>query len=210
MRKWYFGPRYLLVACLALVLGGCAGTQTATTSQIAKAEKAPTKSEYLIGAGDSLEIYVRNNPDLTVTVPVRPDGRISTPMVQDMRAVGKTPTQLANDIKKVLSTYIRNPFVTVIVKNFVGAYSEQVRIVGQAAKPQAIPYRDGMTVLDVMIDVGGLTKFAAGNRAKLIRREGKKEVTIPLRLDDLLNKGEMSANMPIHPGDTIIIPESLF
>jgi len=143
-------------------------------------------------------------------VPVRPDGRISIPLVQSITAAGKTPDQLAEDLQKELSRYIRSPLVTVIVKRFVGAYSQQVRVVGQAATPRAVPYRSGMTVLDLMIDVGGLTKFAAGNKAKIVRRlpDGA-EQTIPVRLGDLMN-GKITENVRMHPGDILIIPESLF
>ena len=143
-------------------------------------------------------------------MPVRPDGRISIPLVQSTMAAGKTPDELADSLEKALSRYIRSPLVTVIVKNFVGAYSQQVRVVGQAATPKAVPYRSGMTLLDVMIDVGGLTKFAAGNNAKIIRRlpDGS-EQAIPVRLGDLMN-GAINDNVRMHPGDILIIPQSLF
>lgn len=194
-----------MVAAL-LLFGGC-GT-TPTVGDVSTA--APPVERYIIGPGDSLDIYVRDNPTLTTTVPVRPDGRISIPLVQSIMAAGKTPDQLATDLEKDLSRYIRSPLVTVIVKRFVGAYSQQVRVVGQAATPRAVPYRSGMTVLDVMIDVGGLTKFAAGNKAKIVRRlpDGA-EQTIPVRLGDLMN-GAIKNNMRMHPGDILIIPESLF
>jgi polysaccharide export outer membrane protein len=143
-------------------------------------------------------------------VPVRPDGRISIPLVQSIVAAGKTPDELAGDLEKELSRYIRAPLVTVIVKNFVGAYSQQVRVVGQATTPKAVPYRSGMTVLDVMIDVGGLTKFAAGNSAKIIRHlpDGT-EQTIPVRLGELMD-GAIKYNVVMRPGDILIIPQSLF
>jgi polysaccharide export outer membrane protein len=139
---------------------------------------------------------------------VRPDGRISTPLVEDMVAVGKTPTGLARDIEKALGEYIRSPTVNVIVSSFVGTNSTQVRVVGQAASPQSIPYRNGMTLLDVMIQVGGLSKTASGNRAKIVRRSGGKQTEIPVRIGDLLNNGEISANLTMQPGDILIIPES--
>jgi polysaccharide export outer membrane protein len=147
---------------------------------------------------------------VSTSVPVRPDGRISIPLVQSIQAAGKTPEELASDLEKALSQYIRSPLVTVIVKNFVGAYSQQVRVVGQAAKPRALSYRSGMTLLDAMIDVGGLTKFAAGNDAKVVRHlpDGTQK-TIPVRLDDLMN-GDIKYNMPLRPGDILIIPQSLF
>jgi polysaccharide export outer membrane protein len=171
---------------------------------------APSTERYIIGPGDALQIYVRDNPGVSTTVPVRPDGRISIPMVQSIQAAGKTPEELASDLEKDLSQYIRSPLVTVIVKSFVGTYSQQVRVVGQAAKPMALTYRSGMTLLDVMIDVGGLTKFAAGNKAKVIRHlpDGS-EKTIPARLEDLMN-GDIQYNMTMRPGDILIIPQSLF
>jgi len=198
---------FWLVMVLGLVLlGGCSTAPTASNLSTA----APAVERYIIGPGDSLDIYVRDNPTLTTTVPVRPDGRISIPLVQSITAAGKTPDQLAEDLQKELSRYIRSPLVTVIVKRFVGAYSQQVRVVGQAATPRAVPYRSGMTVLDLMIDVGGLTKFAAGNKAKIVRRlpDGA-EQTIPVRLGDLMN-GKITENVRMHPGDILIIPESLF
>ena len=189
-----------------LLLGGCSSTPVETDT----ATTAPLVEHYIIGPGDSLEIFVRDNPNLTTTVPVRPDGRISIPLVQSILAAGKTPDELANDLEKALRQYIRYPLVTVIVKSFVGAYSQQVRVVGQAATPKAVPYRSGMTLLDVMIDVGGLTKFADGNDAKIARRlpDGR-EITIPVRLGDLMN-GAIRYNVRMHPGDILIIPESLF
>lgn len=200
------GVLWLLMLVVLLLSAGCATTPTVTTTPTA----APTAERYIIGPGDSLEIYVRDNPGLTTTVPVRPDGRISIPLVQSIVAAGKTPDQLAQDLQKDLSRYIREPLVTVIVKHFVGAYSQQVRVVGQAVTPKAVPYRSGMTLLDVMIEVGGLTKFASGNRAKIIRRlpDGREE-TIPVRLGDLMN-GNVKDNVTMRPGDTLIIPESLF
>ena len=166
--------------------------------------------EYRIGPGDKLNVFVWRNPEISVSVPVRPDGKISTPLVEDMVAAGKTPRQLARDIEGVLSTYIRSPVVTVIVTEFVGAFGEQIRVVGQAATPQSLPYRDNITLLDVMIEVGGLNEFAAGNRAKVIRPTAQGHVEIPARLDDLLNNGDVSANIKMQPGDVVIIPESWF
>jgi polysaccharide export outer membrane protein len=199
----------LLLATLlsgVLLLGGCGSAPVESSSAAAT---APVE-RYIIGPGDSLEIFVRDNPNLTTTVPVRPDGRISIPLVQSMMAAGKTPDELATDLEKELSRYIRYPLVTVIVKSFVGAYSQQVRVVGQAAMPKAVPYRSGMTLLDLMIDVGGLTKFADGNDAKVIRHlpDGH-EITIPVRLGKLMN-GDIQYNVRMHPGDILIIPESLF
>jgi polysaccharide export outer membrane protein len=141
---------------------------------------------------------------------VRPDGKISTPLIEDMTAAGKTPTALARDIEAVLAEYIRTPTVNVIVQRFVGTFGEQIRVVGQAANPQALPYREGMTLLDVMIAVGGLSVFAAGNRAKLIRRQADGQVEVPVRLDDLLNDGDIAQNVTMRPGDVVIIPEARF
>ncbi|HKZ10756.1 MAG TPA: XrtA/PEP-CTERM system exopolysaccharide export protein [Rhodanobacteraceae bacterium] len=191
---------------MSALLGACASVPAPTTS----ATSAPSAERYIIGPGDALEIYVRDNPTLTTTVPVRPDGRISIPLVQSIMAAGKTPDQLADDLQQELGRYIRSPLVTVIVKSFVGAYSQQVRVVGQAVTPKSVPYRNGMTVLDLMIDVGGLTKFAAGNSAKIVRHlpDGKEE-TIPVRLGSLMN-GEVKYNVAMRPGDILIIPQSLF
>ncbi len=197
---------WLIMAAGLLLLGACS---TAPAVQDL-GTTPPTNERYIIGPGDSLEIYVRNNPGVTTTVPVRPDGRISIPLVQSIQAAGKTPDELASDLEKALSQYIRSPLVTVIVKSFVGAYSQQIRVVGQAAKPRSLHYRSGMTLLDAMIDVGGLTKFAAGNNAKVIRHlPNGTEKTIPVRLEDLMN-GDIQYNMAMRPGDTLIIPQSLF
>jgi polysaccharide export outer membrane protein len=199
---------WLVLAAIALLaLGGCS---TAPTVSAAPATAAAPTEHYIIGPGDTLDIFVRDNPNLTTTVPVRPDGRISIPLVQSIMAAGRTPDQLADDLQKALGQYIRSPLVTVIVKSFVGAYSQQVRVVGQATSPKAVPYRSGMTVLDVMIDVGGLTKFAAGNNAKIVRRTaGGTEETIPVRLGDLMN-GAIKDNVTMRPGDILIIPQALF
>ena len=167
-------------------------------------------SEYLIGAGDQLNVFVWRNSEISVTVPVRPDGRISTPLVEDMVAVGKTPTRLARDIEKRIAKYIRNPQVTIIVTNFVGSLKQQIRVIGQATRPQSLPYRKQLTLLDVMIQVGGLTEFAAGNSAKVIRKVNGVNTEIAARLDDLIKSGDISANLIIHPGDIVIIPESWF
>ncbi len=190
-----------------LLLAACSGQPTTTAAPAA----APTlPSDYKIGPGDKLQIFVWNNPELNVTVPVRPDGKISTPLIEGVPAEGKTASQLARDLEAALAEYVRNPNVSVMVTEFVGSYSEQVRVVGQAAKPQAMPYRANMSVLDVMIAVGGLAPFAAGNRAVLVRTENGQQTRIPLRLADLLNDGDISANVPMRPGDVLIIPESRF
>lgn len=191
-------------------LAGCGTTSNMEDNALAQASAANTQSEYQIGPGDTLQIYVWRNPDISVTVPVRPDGYISTPLVEDIKAINKTPAQLARDIEKRLAKYIRDPVVTVIVTNFVGTYNKQVRVIGEAAKPQALPYRENMTLLDVMIAVGGLTDFASGNSAKLIRNIGGKTIEIPVRLKDLLQDGDISANKRVLPGDILLIPQSIF
>jgi polysaccharide export outer membrane protein len=168
------------------------------------------QSEYRIGPGDTLQVFVWNQPELTVTVPVRPDGMISTPLISGVPAAGKTPPELAKDLETALSEFVRNPTVSVMVTSFVGTYSDQVRVVGQATKPQALPYRANMTLLDVMIAVGGLAEFAAGNRAVLVRQEGGKQLRIQVRIDDLIDDGDISANVAMRPGDVLIIPESRF
>jgi polysaccharide export outer membrane protein len=167
-------------------------------------------TEYVIGTGDSLQIFVWHNADLTAHVPVRPDGRISIPLVEDIPCAGKTPTQLARDIEERLRKYVQDPVVTVIVDGFVGLPSQQIRIVGQAAQPKALPYRSDMTLLDAMIEVGGLTPYAAGNRAKLTRMVNGRPVTTTVRLQDLLEDADLSANTPLQPGDIIMIPQSFF
>lgn len=184
----------------------------ASPGPVGSAGTAPpaAASEYIIGPGDELSIYVWRNEDLSVSLPVRPDGRISTPLVEDMQAVGKTPTELARDIEAVLEQYIRSPQVNVIVNNFVGTFGERIRVVGQAAQPRALAYRDGMTLLDVMIEVGGLTEFASGNRARVVREEGGRNREIRVRLNDLLNRGDVTQNIAMRPGDIIVIPGSFF
>jgi polysaccharide export outer membrane protein len=175
----------------------------------APATAATPDQRYLIGPLDTLNIIVWRNPELSLTVPVRPDGRISTPLVEDLVAQGRNPTDLARDIEKALSKYTRDPVVTVVVTTFIGAASEQVRVIGEATRPAAIPYRQNMTVLDVMIAVGGLTDFADGNASVLVRAkdEGK---SYGVRLRDLVKRGDISANVEMRPGDVLIIPQSWF
>ncbi len=165
---------------------------------------------YLIGPGDNVNIFVWGNPELSSSVPVRPDGRITTPLIEDVPASGKTPTQLARDMEKRLARYIKNPVVTVIVTGFVGRYSEQIRVLGEAANPQALPFREQVTVLDVMIQVGGLTEFAAGNDATIVRLVDGEQMLYQVRLDDLIRDGDITANVDMLPGDVLIIPEAWF
>lgn len=202
-----FGTLILAILSFAFV-AGCAGADY--DARNLPDELATQSDEYRIGPGDTVQIFVWDHEDLSTTVQVRPDGRISTPLVEDLQASGKTPTDLARDIEVVLSEYVRSPVVTVIMQGFQGTSQQQVRVVGQAAEPQALQYRQGMTVLDVVIAVGGLSEFAAGNRAKIIRELDGESVEIRVRLDDLLNKGRIEENIRMLPGDVLIIPESVF
>jgi polysaccharide export outer membrane protein len=196
---------------LLLVFGAlAAGCGSSGTSVHELPWQAPTDYDYVIGPGDQLEIFVWRNPELTQSVPVRPDGKISVPLVEDLPAADKTATELAREIERALSKFVRDPLVTVIVSGFEGVYQTQVRVVGQATVPQALPYRDNMTLLDVMIAVGGLTEFAAGNRSKLVRTLDGQTVEATVRLEDLIRDGDISANVPVAPGDVIIIPEAWF
>lgn len=196
------------------VTGGCSNLLP-SKHQPPAVETQPPKvaDDYVIGSGDSLSIFVYRNPDLSEPgVAVRPDGRISTPLIEDIVAAGKTPTELAREIEQRLGKYIQDPNVTVIVRNFIGPPDRQVRVIGEATDPVAIPYRDHMTLLDVMIATKGLTKFAAGNRAVIVRLQppnGKTE-TIKVRLSDLIKDGDISQNIEMNPGDTLIIPQSWF
>jgi polysaccharide export outer membrane protein len=186
------------------VLGACG-----TTHPPAPREAAASDYSYVIGPLDALHIIVWRNPDLSGVVPVRPDGKISVALVEDLQALGKNPSQLARDIEKAMSRFIREPVVTVLVTQFNGPYSEQIRVVGEAARPQALPYRQRMTLLDVMIAVGGLTDFADGNNASVLRTsDGGKQYSV--RLKDLVRRGDVSANIEMKPGDVLIIPQSWF
>jgi polysaccharide biosynthesis/export protein len=170
---------------------------------------APVAAAYVIGPGDTLQVFVWRNPELTSIVPVRPDGKISTPLVEDMVAVGKTPSELARNIEAVLAEYVKSPQVNVIVTQPLSAFS-QVKVIGQVVKPQALAYREGMTVLDAVLQVGGLAPYAAGNRAKIVRTEGGKQHEIKLKLDGLVNRGDMKQNLPLQPGDVLVVPETRF
>ena len=199
---------FALLAGAVLLLPACTtGPSFPPAPAIPAGQAAP---DYIIGPGDNVNIFVWQQPDLSVTVPVRPDGRITTPLAEDVIAAGKTPTQLARDMEQVLSAYVRDPVVTVIVSGIVGPYSQQVRVIGQAANPQAIPFRENMTALDVMIAVGGLTDFAAGNRASIVRVVNGETRQFGVRLSDLVNRGDISANVHMLPGDILVIPETWF
>ncbi len=199
---------------LLLALSGCGSEMFGGHAPPPVVEKSATKApdEYIIGSGDQLSIFVYRNPDLSEGgVAVRPDGRISTPLIEDIVAAGKTPTQLAREIEQRLTKFIQDPNVTVIVRGFIGPPDRQVRVIGEATDPIAIPYRDHMTLLDVMIATKGLTKYAAGNRAVIVRLDpdGKKQ-TIKVRLSDLIKDGDISQNIEMSPGDTLIVPQSWF
>jgi polysaccharide export outer membrane protein len=198
-----------LIAVGSLALGLGLATSAQAQNPPAPAPAANIPADYVIGPGDTVQVFVWRNPELTTTVPVRPDGKISTPLVEDMVAVGKNPSTLARDIEKVLAEYVRSPQVNVIVTNPASVFS-QVRVLGHVAKPQALPYREGITVLDAILAVGGLAEFAAGNRAKIVRTEDGKQIEIPVRLHALVNKGDMKHNLPLKPGDVLLVPESRF
>ena len=191
-------------ACM-LILAGCATPPPPSTAAM-----APINPDYLVGPGDSVNIIVWRNPEVSMTVPVRPDGKITTPLVEDLPAAGKTSTQLARDIEGALAKFIQQPVVTVIVTNFIGNFTDQIRVIGQAARPQALPYRREMSVMDVVIAVGGVTEFASGNKASIIRTVDGKQEKLPVRLDDLIKDGDISANIMMRPGDILVIPESFF
>lgn len=196
-----------VIGVLAVVLGACASTSAKFPP--APASAAAGDYSYVIGAGDNLNIIVWRNPELSLSVPVRPDGKISAPLVDQLQAQGKTSIQMARDIEKELSKYVRDPVVTVIVTGFVGPFSEQIRVVGEAARPQFLPYKEKMSLLDVMIAVGGLTDFADGNGATILRTsDGNKQYSV--RLKDLIKRGDISANVEMRPGDILIIPQSFF
>lgn len=197
--------RALGAAAFTLLLVACAANSYPPAPRQAE---SPDYS-YIIGAGDTLNIMVSRNPELSMSVPVRPDGKISAPLIDELMAQGKNSVDIARDIEQRLAKYVRDPVVTVIITGFVGPYSEQVRVVGEAAKPQFLAYKQKMTLLDVMIAVGGLTDFAAGNSATIMRTaEGNKQYSV--RLKDLIKSGDISANVEMRPGDILIIPQSFF
>ena len=209
IRKKLLGIGPILVGAAALLLAACAGHGNLPSAQFVSAQEGPGP-DYIIGPLDTLQIFVWRNPEVSTTVTVRPDGRISVPLIDDLAATGKTSSQLARDIESSLRKYIQDPLVTVMVNGFTGPFAQQVRVIGEAQQPQAIPYRANMTLLDVMIQVGGLTEFAAGNRAKLVRFEDGKQVQHSVHISDLVKDGDVKANVEVLPGDVIIIPESFF
>lgn len=206
-----FKKPYALLAVLILAVGGavagCSSHPGLPSAAIGQESEAPL---YRIGPGDALNIFVWRNPDLTASVPVRPDGRISVPLIEDLNVTGKTPSALSREIETHLGQYVQDPIVTVIVTGFVGPFNQQVRVVGEATAPQAIPYRANMTLLDVMIAVGGLTPFADGNGSTLIRVVEGEQTQYNVQLADLVKDGDIEANVEVLPGDVIIVPESFF
>ena len=199
-------PR-LAVAGLAVLLAACGSVPAQHPP--APVSAAASDYSYVIGPGDNLNIVVWRNPELSMSVPVRPDGKVSAPLVDEIVAQGKTSVEMAREVEKALGKYVRDPIVTVIVTSFVGPYSEQIRVVGEAARPQFLPFKQKMTLLDVMIAVGGLTDFASGNSATILRTaEGNKQYSV--RLKDLIKRGDVSANVEMRPGDILIIPQSFF
>ncbi len=194
----------------AVVQSGAVDTKAALATDAVTNAGDNTGYKYIIGPGDTLDIFVWGYKDLSVSVPVRPDGKITTRLIEDMQASGRTPTDLARDIEKKYVTYVKNPTVTVTVDKFVGSPSQQIKVVGGGAKPKTVPYRNKMTVLDVMIEVGGLSKFSSGNKAILVRTENGEQQSYKVRLQSLLKGGDIKANRPVKPGDIIIIPESWF
>lgn len=203
------GKLWLTAVMTALALGatGCTSRPDIAEAPESQQQDAPAPL-YQIGPGDSLQVFVWRNPELTKSVVVRPDGRVTVPLVEDLPASGKTPTELARDIEQELSAFVQDPFVSVFVSGFQGTFDQQVRVVGAAAEPQAMPYRAGMTVLDVMIRVGGLTDFADGDSVTLVRRTDEGRTSYRVRLDDLLQDGDIKANAPVRPGDILIIPQT--
>jgi polysaccharide export outer membrane protein len=212
-------PRLFAMLGLVLAVAACAPQGQPGSGPACPAAGAPVSAEprgpgtssYVIGAGDQLGISVYRAPELSVpNMPVRPDGRISTPLIPDIVAAGKTPTQLGEELADKLKDYVQDPIVTVMVTGFIGPFERQVKVLGEATEPAAIPYRDSMTVLDVMIATRGLTRFAAGNKAVIVRRVGDQRETIPVRLNDLIKNGDICQNVDMKPGDTLIIPQTWF
>jgi len=202
----------LVIGFSLVALAGCSSSmrELPTATTYPSLTTSVIDYQYLIGPGDSVQIFVWRNPEVSGTFLVRPDGKITTSLVEDIPVSGKTPTMLAREIERTLSKFIRDPIVSVTVSNFVGPFSEQIRIVGEASNPRAISYRQHMTLLDVMVVVGGLTEFADGNNAQLIRVVNGKKVTYRVALDDLIKNGDIEANADVLPGDIIIIPEAWF
>jgi polysaccharide export outer membrane protein len=202
----------LVAVCIATILVaatvGCGGSKLPSLPEATYQMRYAYK--YKVGPGDSVDIFVWRYPEVSTTVPVRPDGFITAPLLEDVPAAGKTPTELARDLEEALAVFLRDPLVTVIVQGFVGVFPEQIRVLGEATQPRALPYRDGMTLLDLMIQVGGITEFAAGNRAVLVRFEDGEQNQYRVRLRDLIEDADLTANVDLRPGDILLIPESWF
>jgi polysaccharide export outer membrane protein len=197
-------------ALVALAMAAMAGCSSTSSYPPAPERTGQYEWNYLVGPGDSVNVFVWRNPEVSGTFPVRPDGKMTMNLVEDIQASGKTPTQLARDIEKALAKYIQEPIVTVIVGGGIGPFDQQIRVVGEAAKPQALNYREKMSLVDLMIAVGGLTDFAAGNKAYILRTVDGKQQRLGVRLEDLLRGGDVAANVDIRPGDVLVVPESLF
>ena len=206
-------PSVLLLAgwlgASPLIISCASAPPAQSAPKPSQAQATAVGNDYRIGPGDTLEVFVWRNPELSVTVPVRPDGKIATPLVEDMVAVGKTPPQLARDMEGVLSEYVRSPKVNIIVTTAASAFS-LVKVVGQVLHPQALPYREGMTVLDAILAAGGLAQFASGNRARIVRVENDQQTVIHVKVADLVNSGEVRENVPLKPGDVLVVPQSMF
>ncbi len=202
-------PQRTLIPWITALLLWLMAADVASAQSANLPETAEAGSDYIVGPGDTLDVFVWRNPELSTRVPVRPDGKISTPLVEDMVAVGKTTSQLARDMEQVLEKYVRTPKVNIIVAVALSAMS-QVIVTGAAANPRAVPYREGLRVLDAVLAVGGLTQFAAGNRARIVREENGKRQEIRIRLKNLLEKGDLDQNVLLRPGDVLVIPESFF
>lgn len=205
-----WATRLLVAGLVTVSVTACVNTKDSRPQLSSASGELHLVTRYRIAPGDNVQIFVWRNPDVSTSVPVRPDGLLSAPLLEDLPAAGKTPTELARDIEKKLSEYLRDPLVTVIVNGFAGTYREQIRVVGEASRPTALLYRDNMTLLDVMVAVGGLTNFADGNKATLARIEDGRQVEYRVRLDDLIRDGDISANVDMKPGDILIIPEAWF
>lgn len=199
-----------ILAGLAAITAALAACSNAPDAPYLTGATQTESSGYVVGPGDSIQVFVWRNPDLSTVVRVRPDGRISVPLIEDLLVAGKNPTDVAREIETKLADYVQEPRVTVIMQDFIGPTDRQIRVVGQAANPQALPYRRDMTVLDVLIAVGGLTPYAAGNNAVIVRKNDGQSSTFRIRLADLMKDGDMSANVHLAPGDVLLIPQSWF
>ena len=199
---------FLAIMSISMLVSGCGSGDYPPAPK--KISNLAHDTEYRLGPLESIQIFVWRAPELSTSVAIRPDGKISIPLIEDLQAAGRTPTELARDIEKALASYIKKPLVTVIIGGFTGDLEQQVRVIGQSKNPQSIPYRSGMTVLDVMISVGGLLEFADGNSATLTRGKGESRKIYSLLLDDLIRGGDITVDVPVQPGDVIIIPESQF